>query len=142
MTSVLIRPANMDRPGPGSPVTSQPSAAPPSPSRDRSASSFTALTRSIHEMGLMRRRYGYYWAKLIGAVLILIAWVVVFIWIGDSWWQLANAGVLAVVMTQIAFLGHDSAPWLLSAAPSSQSPAPLRSKANGVAKPTNYFDLK
>jgi len=44
----------------------------------------------------MRRRYGYYWAKLIGAVLILVAWVVGFIWIGDSWWQLANAGVLAV----------------------------------------------
>jgi len=42
-------------------------------------------------------------------VLILIAWVVVFILIGDSWWQLANAGILAVVMTQIAFLGHDAA---------------------------------
>jgi hypothetical protein len=35
------------------------------------------LTRTIHEMGLMCRRHGYYWAKLIGAVLILIAWVVV-----------------------------------------------------------------
>ena len=57
----------------------------------------------------MRRRYGYYWAKLIGAVLILVAWVVGFIWIGDSWWQLANAGVLAVLMTQISFLGHDAA---------------------------------
>jgi fatty acid desaturase len=67
------------------------------------------LTRSIQEMGLMRRRYGYYWARLIGAVLILAAWVVVFILIGDSWWQLANAGILAVVMTQIAFLGHDAA---------------------------------
>jgi fatty acid desaturase len=77
--------------------------------RDRAGSSFTALTRGIHEMGLMRRRYGYYWTKLIGAVLILAAWVVGFIWIGDSWWQLANAGVLAVLMTQIAFLGHDAA---------------------------------
>ena len=86
---------------------------PPRPSasalHDRAASSFTALTRTIHEMGLMRRRYGYYWAKLIGAVLILTAWVVGFILIGDSWWQLANAAVLAVVMTQIAFLGHDAA---------------------------------
>ena len=82
------------------------SSAPASRIRDRAGSSFTALTRSIHEMGLMRRRYGYYWAKLIGAVLILAAWVVGFVWIGDSWWQLANAGVLAVVMTQIAFLGH------------------------------------
>ena len=52
----------------------QPSA---SPLRDKAGSSFTALTRTIHEMVLMRRRYGYYWAKLIGAVLILAAWVVV-----------------------------------------------------------------
>jgi fatty acid desaturase len=80
-----------------------------SSSRDRAVSSFTALTRTIHEMGLMRRRYGYYWAKLIGAVLILIAWVVGFTLIGDSWWQLVNAGVLAVVMAQLAFLGHDAA---------------------------------
>ncbi len=60
-------------------------------------------------MGLMRRRYGYYWAKLIGSVLLLAAWVAVFVWIGDSWWQLVNAAVLAVTMTQIAFLGHDAA---------------------------------
>jgi hypothetical protein len=46
-------------------------------------------------MGLIRRRYGYYWDKLIGAILILAEWIVVFIWIGDSWWQLANAGVLS-----------------------------------------------
>ena len=57
----------------------------------------------------MRRRYGYYWTKLIGAVLVLAAWVVAFVWIGDCWWQLVSAAVLAVVMTQIAFLGHDAA---------------------------------
>ena len=57
----------------------------------------------------MRRRYGYYWAKLIGAVVVLAAWVVGFVWIGDSWWQLASAAVLAVLVTQTAFLGHDAA---------------------------------
>ena len=57
----------------------------------------------------MRRRYGYYWAKLIGAVVLLAVWVAAFVWIGDSWWQLASAAVLAVAMTQIAFLGHDAA---------------------------------
>jgi fatty acid desaturase len=99
MTTLLTTPAPGDpTPGPSS-----------LPVRDRAASSFTALTRTIHEMGLMRRRYGYYWAKLIGGVLILTAWVVGFIMIGDSWWQLANAAVLAVVMTQLAFLGHDAA---------------------------------
>ncbi len=72
-------------------------------------SSFTSLTRQVHELGLMRRRYGYYWSKLIGAVLIIAAWIAGFVWIGDSWWQLANAFVLAIVMTQVAFLGHDAA---------------------------------
>jgi fatty acid desaturase len=57
----------------------------------------------------MRRRYGYYWAKLIGAVVVLIVWVAGFVWIGDSWWQLLSAAVLAVVMAQLAFLGHDAA---------------------------------
>ena len=57
----------------------------------------------------MRRRYGYYWTKLIGALLILAAWVLAFIWIGDSWWQLVSAGVLAIIMTQLGFLGHDAA---------------------------------
>jgi fatty acid desaturase len=79
------------------------------PASEREGSSFTALTRTIHELGLMRRRYGYYWTKLVGAVLILVAWVAAFVWIGDSWWQLVSAGVLAVLMTQIAFLGHDAA---------------------------------
>ena len=76
---------------------------------ERLASSFTALTRAVHDLGLMRRRYGYYWTKLIGSAVILLAWVAGFVAIGDSWWQLANAVVLAVVLTQIAFLGHDAA---------------------------------
>lgn len=57
----------------------------------------------------MRRRYGYYWAKIIGAVAVVAGWVATFLWIGDSWWQLASAAGLAVIMTQIAFLGHDAA---------------------------------
>ena len=54
------------------------------------SSTFTALTRQVHELGLMRRRYGYYWTKLIGAVVVLTAWVAAFLWIGDTWWQLAS----------------------------------------------------
>ena len=102
MTTVLTPTDTREHLGPGPAATlrsseeSPQSSAPASRIHDRAGSSFTALTRSIHEMGLMRRRYGYYWAKLIGAVVILAAWVVGFIWIGDSWWQLANAGVLAV----------------------------------------------
>ena len=82
---------------------------PNSATNDRAVSSFTALTRRVHDLDLMRRRYGYYWTKLIGALVILAAWVLAFIWIGDSWWQLVNAGVLAIIMAQLGFLGHDAA---------------------------------
>jgi fatty acid desaturase len=75
----------------------------------RAGSSFTALTRRVHDLNLMRRRYGYYWTKLIGALVILAAWALTFIWIGDSWWQLISAGVLAIIMAQLGFLGHDAA---------------------------------
>jgi fatty acid desaturase len=95
MTSTLIPPAS--------------ASAPDSATNARAGSSFTALTRRVHDMNLMRRRYGYYWTKLIGALLILAAWVLAFIWIGDSWWQLVSAGVLAIIMTQLGFLGHDAA---------------------------------
>jgi fatty acid desaturase len=57
----------------------------------------------------MRRRYGYDWAKLVGYVLALAGWTALFIVTGDSWWQLLNAVVLAVLLAQIAFLGHDAA---------------------------------
>lgn len=95
MTSTLDQPA---------PLT-----VPESATNARAGSSFTALTRRVHDLNLMRRRYGYYWTKLIGALAILAAWVLAFIWIGDSWWQMINAGVLAIIMAQLGFLGHDAA---------------------------------
>lgn len=78
-------------------------------SHEGTGSSFTVLTRQVQDLGLMRRRYGYYWTMLIGAVVVLAGWVAAFVWIGDSWWQLAWAAVLAVILTQVAFLGHDAA---------------------------------
>jgi fatty acid desaturase len=72
-------------------------------------SDFTALAHRIQEAGLMRRRYGYYWTKITALVAVLAAVIFVFIQVGDSWWQLSIAVVLAVVLTQTAFLGHDAA---------------------------------
>ena len=73
------------------------------------ANDFTALSALVTSSGLMRRRYGYYWTKLLAVPLILAAMVLVFIWIGDSWWQLLTAAVFALIFTQIAMLGHDAA---------------------------------
>lgn len=75
----------------------------------RRRSEFAVLAKTIREQGLLRRRYGYYWAKLIGLPVVLAAGLGAFVWIGDSWWQLFTAAFLAIVFTQIAFLGHDSA---------------------------------
>jgi fatty acid desaturase len=75
----------------------------------RAPSEFTQLAQLVREQGLLRRRYGYYWAKLIAAPLVVAGCVIAFIWIGDTWWQLVTAAVLAIVFTQIAFLGHDAA---------------------------------
>lgn len=83
--------------------------------RDRSdagqrvASPFTDLAQQVRDRGLLRRRYGYYWTKLIAAPVVVAACLAAFVWIGESWWQLVTAAALAVVFTQIAFLGHDAA---------------------------------
>lgn len=72
-------------------------------------SDFTPLAARVQQVGLMRRRYGYYWAKLVLLPATLAATCVVFYWIGDTWWQLLTAVAFAVIFTQIAFLGHDAA---------------------------------
>ena len=75
----------------------------------RNASDYSALAAQIRESGLMARRYGYYWTRMILAALAFAGIWVAVVFIGDSWWQLAVAAALAVVLTQLAFLGHDSA---------------------------------
>ncbi len=81
----------------------------PGPSRQRHVSDFTALTRRVQEAGYMRRSYGYYWTKLIGLTLGGLGLAVAFVLLGDTWWQMVTAVVLALLMTQVAFLGHDAA---------------------------------
>ena len=84
-------------------------ASPVRQTREKLANDFTELSHMITSSGLMRRRYGYYWTKLLAVPVVLAAFVLVFIWIGDSWWQLVTAAVLSVVLTQVAMLGHDAA---------------------------------
>ena len=73
------------------------------------SSDFTELARRVKDAGLMRRRYGYYWTKLIAVPVVFAASVAAFVLIGDTWWQLFTAVGFAVLFTQIAFLGHDAA---------------------------------
>ncbi|MBI9114652.1 fatty acid desaturase family protein [Sanguibacter suaedae] len=77
--------------------------------RDRQVSDFSALTRTVQETGLMRRRYAYYWGRFALLVGLLAGAVAAMVLLGDSWWQLAVAAGLGVLFTQFAFLGHDAA---------------------------------
>src|SRR5215212_9292052 len=71
-------------------------------------SEYTQLSRQIKQAGLLERRRGWYGAKIGLNLALLAAGWAAFVIIGSSWWQLLTAAYLAVVFTQLAFVGHDA----------------------------------
>ena len=80
----------------------------PTPPRTGRWSEYTQLSRQIKQAGLLDRRHGYYTAKIGLNLVLLAAGGAAFVLLGDSWWQLVTAAYLAVVFTQLAFVGHDA----------------------------------
>jgi fatty acid desaturase len=69
---------------------------------------YTQLSRQIKQAGLLERRHGWYAGKIgLNLALLAVGWVT-FAVIGESWWQLVTAAYLALVFTQVAFVGHDA----------------------------------
>jgi len=79
-----------------------------SPSGARRRSDYAELSRQVKQAGLLERRRGSYTWRIAVAVALLTAGWFAFVLIGNSWWQLAVAVFLAVMFTQIGFLGHDA----------------------------------
>jgi fatty acid desaturase len=71
-------------------------------------SEYTQLSRQIKQAGLLDRRRGWYAAKIGSNLALLAAGAAAFAVLGESWWQLVTATYLAVVFTQLAFVGHDA----------------------------------
>jgi fatty acid desaturase len=71
-------------------------------------SEYAALMRQVKRAGLLERRPGYYVTKIAVTGAMLAAGWTGFVLLGNSWWQLGVAGFLAVVFTQIGFIGHDA----------------------------------
>jgi fatty acid desaturase len=71
-------------------------------------SEYTQLSRQIKQAGLLDRRRGWYAARIGLNLALLAAGGAAFVALGDSWWQLLTAAYLAVVFTQLAFVGHDA----------------------------------
>lgn len=84
---------------------------PPSrgPRRREQQTLYAGLAREIQAMGLMRRRHGYYGARMVGAVALVAGAFSATVLLGDTWWQLLVAALLGISLTQAAFLGHDAA---------------------------------
>ena len=80
----------------------------PASSAPARGSEYAELSRQIKEAGLLERRPGYYTWKIAVTIGMLAAGWAAFVVVGDSWWQLAVAAFLAVVFTQVGFLGHDA----------------------------------
>ncbi|MFD7105323.1 MULTISPECIES: fatty acid desaturase family protein [Streptomyces] len=85
---------------------------PPSPLSAPEApagSDFARLSRRVTAAGLLKRRPGYYVARLSLVTAAFAGGWVAFVLLGDSWWQLGTAVFLAFVFGQIALVTHDVA---------------------------------
>src|SRR4029450_13673218 len=69
---------------------------------------YTQLSRQIRQAGLLERRRGWYGGRIALNLALPGAGWAAFAIIGQSWWQLLSATYLAVVFTQLAFVGHDA----------------------------------
>ena len=78
------------------------------PSRKGRWSEYALLSGQLKQAGLLDRRRGYYAARIGLNLALLAVGLAAFVVLGDSWWQLLTAAYLAVVATQLTFVGHDA----------------------------------
>jgi fatty acid desaturase len=78
------------------------------PTIKRQASAYGILLAQVKRAGLMRRQQRYYWLRLAVLVLAVAGCGVLLVMLRHSWWQLGIAVLLAVISTQLGFLGHDA----------------------------------
>ncbi|WP_240644089.1 fatty acid desaturase family protein [Antribacter gilvus] len=71
-------------------------------------STYTALSQTVREAGLLHRTHGYYLWTLATLTLAFGGLVTGFVLLGDSWLQLLMAGGLGLVLTQFAFIAHEA----------------------------------
>jgi fatty acid desaturase len=76
---------------------------------DTRGSDFATLSHLVAEAGLMRRRPGYYLARIGLVVSFYLAGWIAFGVIGDTWYQLLMAPCLAIAFAQLALVSHDIA---------------------------------
>jgi fatty acid desaturase len=70
-------------------------------------SDFAGLCKQVQAAKLLERARVHYTFRIIGVALAFAGAWALFVFLGQSWFNLLVAGFLGIVSTQIAFLGHD-----------------------------------
>ena len=73
------------------------------------AQAYKQVSQVVKETGLLQRTQWFYVFVAAGIAVALGGLITGFILLGDSWFQLLIAAGLGIVLTQIAFLGHEAA---------------------------------
>ncbi|MEU8257955.1 acyl-CoA desaturase [Micromonospora inaquosa] len=76
--------------------------------RSDRGSEYADLSRLVRNTGLLDRRPRRYAARVTVVLACLVLMGVLFVRLGSSWWQTATAAGVAVLLAQLAFLGHDA----------------------------------
>ncbi|MGW1449797.1 fatty acid desaturase family protein [Micromonospora sp. NPDC002411] len=76
--------------------------------RSDRGSEYADLSRLVRNAGLLDRRPRRYAARVTAVLGGLILLGVLFVRLGPSWWQTVTAAGVAVLLAQLAFLGHDA----------------------------------
>ncbi|MFF2652918.1 acyl-CoA desaturase [Streptomyces sp. NPDC058045] len=74
----------------------------------RTGSEFAPLLRVAKSQGLLEQRTGWYARTMIVNAVFLAATVTGMVLLGNTWWTLLLAPVLAVLSARTAFIGHDA----------------------------------
>ncbi|WP_298252147.1 acyl-CoA desaturase [uncultured Arthrobacter sp.] len=75
---------------------------------NRVIASYSVLLKQVRAEGLLVRRRRFYAGVVLVLGLGLAAASTGFVLLGDSWFQLVVAGILGIILTQFAFLGHEA----------------------------------
>jgi fatty acid desaturase len=75
---------------------------------DRAPHDFHILAVEIRDAGLLDRRPGYYSVKIVLTVAAFVGGWAALVVVGNSWATLGVAAFLALMFTQLGFVGHDA----------------------------------
>jgi fatty acid desaturase len=71
-------------------------------------SEYAELSQLVKRAGLLNRRPGFYATRITVNLGLLAGGWLLFVLLGNSWMQVGTAALLAVMFTQVAFMGHDA----------------------------------